>query len=49
MMLGYFTKAGTLIAVAFVMALSVSACGKKSSPKAPSEDSTFPNQYPSEE
>ncbi len=48
MMLKTVLKSGSLLAVAFVMALSVGACGKKSSPKAPSEDSKFPQQYPTE-
>ena len=47
-MLRPLLRSGSILAMALMLALSVGACGKKSSPKAPSEDSKFPQQYPSE-
>ena len=37
-----------LTALVLALALSVSACGKKGPPEPPSEDSVFPQSYPTQ-
>jgi predicted small lipoprotein YifL len=36
----------TLFLAAFLMTVSLSACGKKGDPKPPDKNSTYPQQYP---
>jgi predicted small lipoprotein YifL len=35
--------------IALILALSLAACGKKGSPKPPSGDSQYPQQYPKQQ
>lgn len=40
------TRILAMICVAFLISVSVSACGKKNAPKPPDKESTYPQKYP---